>query len=226
MDAGVALVAVVLLGLAILLVARRLSQQRARILEREARELGFSFSRYTQPFLTSNVQGLTRLLHHGPSTRAENVVQGSAHGWPMCVFDLPTYSSLSETASTATFAAFRSPGRLPIFDIYTKNVVERARDAVGGKAKKPEANLEFARRYCVRCTDESTKREFFTSARLEHLNQRCHEFHILSSPEWLLMYRPGTVTHARKLREFVNTTTAIASGLLELNPPLTRSRAM
>ena len=79
---------------------------------------------------------------------------------------------------------------------------------------------EFAKRFFLCCVDGEKKREFFTDGKLLHLRQCADNFQIRSSPNWLLIFRPGGIIGAKNLRQFLHVTSTIAFGLLDSKPQL------
>ncbi len=208
------------LGGAIIL-GNQLERRRCRALEQEARRLGFSFMSVAQPFEGSAIGELAACLQESSSTEVERLVQGTISGRRVLVFNVRAYSSLGEGATVTTFAAFQcSASRLPVFQIRAKNIIDRCRGALGRNAVDRDIDPEFAKRFLLCCADDAKKREFFTGSKLLHLRQCADNFQIRSSPNWLLIFRPGGMISARNLRQFLHITSTIAFGLLdpELQP--------
>ncbi|PYT94760.1 MAG: hypothetical protein DMG38_29330 [Acidobacteria bacterium] len=53
------------------------------------------------------------------------------------------------------------------------------------------------KRFFLCCVDGEKKREFFTDSKLLHLRQCADNFQIRSSPNWLLIFRPGGIIGAK-----------------------------
>ncbi len=56
--------------------------------------------------------------------------------------------------------------------------------------------------------------------KLLHLRQCADNFQTRSSPNWLLIFRPGGIIGAKNLRQFLHVTSTIAFGLLDSKPQL------
>ena len=197
----------------------RIELQRCRTLEQKARQLGFSFTKIAKPFEGSDIRDLAFCLQEGSSIQVENLVQGTIRDCRMVVFNLRTYSSLGEGSIVTTYAAFQcGPRRLPVFRIRPKGILDRCRDALAGNALDFDIDPEFTKRFLLCCHDDTEKHRFFTRSKLLHIRECADHFQIQSSPDWLLMFRPGAIISARNLRQFVDVTSTIASGLLDLEP--------
>lgn len=221
MDVYLATVGTVSLWAGAIILRNRIERRQCRALEQEARQLGFSFVSLAKPFEGSDISDLAFCLQNGSSTQVENLVQGTIYDRHMLVFNLRTYSSLGEGSTVTTCAAFQSgPSQLPVFRICVKGILDRWRDALAGTAVDFDIDPEFAKRFFLCCADETEKHRFFTRSKLLHIHQCADHFQIQSSPDWLLMFRRGRIISARNLRQFVDVTSTIASGLLDLEPRL------
>ncbi len=149
-------------------------------------------------------------------TEVEQPMQGMVSGRRVLVFNLRAHSSFGEGSTVTTFAAFPTSGsQLPAFQVRAKNILDRCHDTLQPNPVERDPEPDFARRFLLCCPDDTRKREFFTSDRLRHLRQFADRFQIRSSPDWLLIFRPGGVVSARSLRQFVQRTSTIALGLLD-----------
>lgn len=221
MDVYLAIAGIVSLWAGTVTVLNRLDRRRCRALEEEGQQLGFSFMRVAKPFEGSDIRGLAFCLHEGPFTQVENFLTGTIRDCRMLVFNLRAYSSLGEGSTVTTYAAFQSrPKQLPVFQVRVKGILDRCRDALAGNRLDFDIDPEFAKRFLLRCEDDTEKHRFFTNSRLLHIRQCADDFHIQTSPDWLVMFRPGGIITAKKFRQFVDVTSAIASGLLDFEPRL------
>jgi hypothetical protein len=200
-----------------IILGNQLERRRCRALEQEARNLGFSFTSVAKPFYGSPISELAVCLQESCSTEVEKLIQGTMSGRCVLLFNVRTYSSLGEGTTVTTFAAFQSSAsRLPVFQIRAKNIVDRCRDALARNAVGRDIDPEFAKRFLLlSCADDAQKHEFFTRSKMLHLLQCADHFQIRSSPNWLLIFRPGGIVSARNLRQFVHVTSKIAIGLLD-----------
>jgi hypothetical protein len=220
-DVYLAIVGIVTLLAGVIILVTRVERGQCRALEQEARQLGFSFMSVAKPFEGFDVHELVFCLPEGSSTQAERLVQGTICDCRMLVFNLRAYSSLGEGSIVTTFAAFQSrSSQLPVFQIRVKGTLDRCRDALAGNVVDSHADPKFAKRFCLCCANDTEKHRFFTRSKLLHLLQCADRFQIQSSPDWLLMFRPGRMVSTRNLRQFVNVTSKIAFGLLDLKPQL------
>jgi hypothetical protein len=124
-------------------------------------------------------------------------------------------------ATVTTFAAFHSPAsRLPVSQVRPKNFIDRCCGALVRTAVDRDRDSEVLKKFLLFRADDAKERQFFTDCKLLHLLQCADHFQIRSSPDWLLIFRPGRITNARNLPQFVHVTSTIAFGLLdpELQP--------
>jgi len=221
-DVYLAIVGVVSFLAGAIILGNQLERRRCRALEQEARQLGFSFMRVAKPFEGSAISELAVCVQESSFTEVEKLMRGTISGRRVLVFNVRAYSSLGEGATVTTFAAFQSSAsRLPVFQIRAKNIIDRCRGTLVQNAVDRDIDPEFAKRFLLlSCADDAKKHEFFTRSKLLHLRQCADYFQIRSSPNWLLIFRPGRIISARNLRQFVNVTSTIAFGLLdpELQP--------
>ncbi|MGA7927236.1 MAG: hypothetical protein WCA20_14760 [Candidatus Sulfotelmatobacter sp.] len=172
--------------------------------------------RVAKRFEVSAISEVAVGLQESSCTEVEKLLQGTISGRRVLVFNLRAHSSLGEGATVTTFAAFQSStSRLPVFQIRAKNIIDRCRDTLVRNAVDRDIDPEFAERFRLCCADDAKKHEFFTRGKLLHLRQCADHFQIRSSPDWLLVFRPGRITSARNLRQFVYATSTIALGLLD-----------
>ncbi len=209
----------VLAALAGLLLGFVVPARRSRRLERKARELGFQFYARATPFQNTEVQGLT-ILKGGSSTPVENLlerVNGS------CYFLIGDIREVWEESIplVTTVAAFRVAARhLPVFQIEERNAIERVIEhierAFGKKLSEFGPDHEFGHNFFVHCSDKGAVETFLTPAKLAYLRDHAAHYHIESSPDWLLIYRPGYEVQAENLKDFAEITSAMASVLLSI----------
>ena len=193
-----------------------LPRRRSKVLERKASALGFTYNSVAKPFLDTRVDALT-ILEDGPSTEVENVLERREARFPVLVFD--EYLASDVAAVATTFAAFRaSSGQLPVFQIGARNILERMEEALGKKTLKIDCNSDFSAHFFVQCEDEHATRQFLGAGKLPTLCEHGRHFHIESSPDWLLIYRPGVTVKIDSVARFVSEATVVAEALLASSP--------
>jgi hypothetical protein len=193
-----------------------LPRRRSKTLQQKAGALGFTYSSVAKPFAGTRVDALT-ILEDGPATEVENVLDRVGGKFRMLIFDEYVASDVSCVATT--FAAFRAPDtELPIFQIGARNILERMEEALGKRTLKIDCNSEFAAHFFVQCDDETSTRNFLHAGKLPTLCEHGRHFHIESSPDWLLIYRPGVTVGIDGVAKFVAETSVVAEVLLTDTP--------
>jgi hypothetical protein len=193
-----------------------LPRRRSTTLQRKAALLGFTYSTVAKPFVATRVEALT-ILEDGPSTEVENVLERDDGRFRTLIFD--EYVASDVAAVATTFAAFRAvTGELPVFKIGERNIMERMEEALGKKTLKIDCNSDFAAHFFVQCDDETRTRHFLDAGKLPILCEHARHFHIESSEDWLLIYRPGVTVGIEGVTKFAAETTTVAEALLLVNP--------
>ena len=191
-------------------------RRRSSTLQAKAIALGFVYSTVAKPFLGTRVDALT-ILEDGPSTEVENALERNDGKFRTLIFD--EYVASDVAAVATTFAAFRAPaGDLPEFQIGSRNILERMEEALGKKVVKIDCNSEFAAHFFVQCDDEVRTRNFLQAGKLQTLCEHARHFHIESSPDWLLVYRPGVKVGIDDVARFAKQATVVAEAMLAANP--------
>jgi hypothetical protein len=169
------------------------------------------------PFYGSSISELAVCLQENSSAEVEKLMQGTISGRRVLVFNVRACSQWGEGAPVTTFAAFHSSSsQLPIFQIRAKNIIDKCCGTLVRNAEDGDIDPEFAKRiFLLCCADDAQKHEFFTRSKMLHLLQSADHFKIQSSSNWLLIFRPGEMISAKKLRQFVHVTSMIAFGLLD-----------
>jgi hypothetical protein len=221
LDVFLPIIGVVVFSVGAIVLGNLLDRRRCRALKQEARQLGLSFVSGAKLFDGSAIGELAVLLGESSAPAVEKLMQGTISGHRVLVFNLRAHSLSGEGATVTTFAAFHSPARrLPVFQVRPKNFIDRCRAALVRTAVDRDMDPEFSKKFLLFGADDATERQFFTGYKLLHLRQCADHFQIRSSPHWLLIFRPGGITNARNLPQFVRVTSTIAFGLLdpELQP--------
>jgi hypothetical protein len=212
---GVAAIWAVLLAAGIL-AGVALPRRRTRHLQREARRLDLQFAPTAKPFRGTRVESLA-LLDDGAETEVENLLQSSDPTSSILVFDLGQAEDYSYLVTT--YAAFRSPiGDLPPFHIGSRDVLERLEEAFGKKTLKIDCDADFSSHFYVQCDDERETRHFLSMRDLRPLCAHPGHCHIQTSPDWLLVYRPGVKVAAAHVDAFIAEANEIAQALLNGQP--------
>lgn len=216
MDVYLPIVGLASFSAGAIILREQLERRRCRALEREARQLGFSFMRVAEPFEASAISEIAVCQQESSciETEVEDLIQGTISGRQVFVFNLRAHSSFGEGSTVTTFAAFQSSSfRLPAFQIRAKTILDRCR---GWLERNPrDFAPDFTKRFLLCCPDDAKRREFFTVDKLTYLRQLPDHFQIQSGPKWLLIFRPGGIVSASNFRQFVRVTSTIAFGLLE-----------
>lgn len=209
-----------ILGAAALLGAESICRSRHnRAIEREARELGLTFSACAKPFEGSDVHGLP-LVQGDSSVEASNVVQAVIDGRQALVFDLPSCEGFeAETPhqpfAFTTVAAFRcSGGDVPEFEIGRKCLLSKVSDAF---RKKPAVieDRQFAKEFFVHCAEPKKVHDWLTPARLEKLRPAVAPFHVSANKDWIFIVRPGAQIPPEQFPMFLQESSKIVGALLQ-----------
>lgn len=192
-----------------------LPRRRTRHLQREARRLDLQFAPTAKPFRGTRVDSLS-LLDDGENTEVENVLESTDQNSPALIFDLGQAEDYAYVVTTC--AAFRSPGELPAFHIGSRDVLERLEEALGKKTLKIDCDASFAAHFFVQCDDERATRHFLSMRNLGPLCAHPGHCHIQTSPDWLLVYRPGAKVACEQIGTFFDEAKEIAQALLNGEP--------
>jgi hypothetical protein len=193
-----------------------LPRRRARTLHDKAAALGFTYHQLAKPFLGTRVDALT-ILEDGASTEVENALERADGKLRTLIFD--EYIASDTAAVATTFAAFLAPkGNLPCFQIGERSLLERMEEALGKKTVKIDCDSQFSAHFFVQCDDEATTRTFLHAGKLAVLCEHARHFHIESSPDWLLIYRPDVTVGIDGVEAFAQEATLVAEALLTANP--------
>jgi hypothetical protein len=209
----------VIVALAGIYLGFALPVRRSRRLEQKARELGFRYSAQATPFQDSAVQGLT-VLPVGSLTEVDNLLERSNGCCRFFIGDIGDVWQETMPLIT-TVAAFRvSAIHLPVFEIEEMNVIQRvieqAEHALGKKLANFDTDQRFGSNFFVHCPDKNAVQSFLTPAKLAYLRDHAAHYHVESSSDWLLIYRPGFEVPAEEIKEFSEITSEMASVLLSV----------
>lgn len=193
--------------------------RRSRRFEQKARELGFRYSAQATPFQDSTVQGLT-ILNAGTLTTVDNLLERSNGYSRFLICDISDVWQ-ETTPLVTTVAAFRiSNIHLPIFEIEEMNVIQRVIEqvehALGKKLSDLDGDHQFGSNFFVHCPDKNAMQSFLTPAKLAYLRDHAAHYHVESSSDWLLVYRPGFEVPTAELKEFSEIASEMASVLLSV----------
>jgi len=202
-------------SIAIILVAfaieRFAVRQRCDSFHHVAGELGLSYEARGVPLAGSDVSTFP-FLEHGSQTAARNVLRGTLHGCPLVVFELTRFGPSEIASRETTYVAFRAPQKLPIFHMGAKHTLDRIREKTRKDAHR-EFDPRFVHEFFVFSSDPGLH-DFLSTTKMQSLLQHAHDYHMESSADWLLVYRTGRKVPARRLRQFLEETSAIAAVLL------------
>ena len=188
-------------------------RQHLRTLDERARELGFSFDDNSSPFDGSEVRGLS-VLRCDPSAIVSRMMTGKIGGSPAVIFNLICYGQHCQSVNAVTIAAFRSPaGRLPLFRIGGKDVLQGLKMRIAGQDANAETECEFGKRCLLQCAAKDNARDFLTPGKLSQLEGYAKNLCIESSADWVFAYRPCTRLKLEAWPELIREASAIAGVL-------------
>ena len=180
-----------------------------------ARDLGLTYEPRGTPLDSGDVSRFP-FLDHGTRTAARNVLRGTLHGCALVLFELTRFGPSEIASVETTYAAFRAPQPLPVFHLGAKHTLDRIRERTRKDAHR-EFDPRFLHEFFVFSSD-SGLHDFLTPAKMQNLLEHAHDYHVESSPDWLLVYRSGVKVPARRLQQFLEETSQIAAVLLHAEP--------
>ncbi len=200
------------------LLDRLFARRRLRLLKQRAGALGFSFQDEADPFAGSDVRGLA-LLEEDAAALTVNVMRGKAGACETLVFERAHCNPGSPVPVQTTVAGFRCPsGRLPAFQIGERGWAHRLTDAVEGKFDL-DLGPGCGGKLFVHCADAGRVRDLLPGDKLAQLHLEAEHFRVESSPDWILVFRPGKRVKPEGLGDFVSHAAAIATVLMEQAAP-------
>jgi len=141
------------------------------------------------------------------------MLSGTAAGLEAAVFDFSYAEGRSRVTQTA--AAFRKPGtNIPLFTLHPRHLLDRISEAFAHPVKFP-SNPAFSERYVVKGADNLQTAQFFTPAILSFLEgMPPNEWTVEAYHDTVVVYRQRRRVAPSALRQFVDDTGVIATGLL------------
>lgn len=200
---------------------KALGRRRTEALKDAAVMIGFAFGGEDWPDKGRAPMLETALFGKGHGHELKNIAFGSAAGFRASLFDYTFVvgggrNSQRYTQSVATFS--KDGASLPYFELCPANLLSRAWDAVAHKDIRFDGNPQFTQRYVLRGALPEKVRELFTPALIsfvEGLDAR-EKWHIEGTGDTLVVYRMSKKVAPDRLRDFLDQTSAIASGFFTL----------
>jgi len=196
---------------------RALARKRTQALADAAVRIGFVFGGEEWPDKGRAPILETALFGKGHEHEVKNILAGSAAGFRASIFDYTFVvgSGKNSQRYTQTVATFSKDGAsLPYFELHSASAWNRAWDAVTHKNIHFESAPEFAQQYVLRGALQEKVRELFTPGLIsfvEGLDAR-EKWHMEGADDTLVIYRMSKKAAPEKLRDFLDQTSAIASG--------------
>lgn len=211
----------VLAGIGVILsiwaLGKTLARKRTEALQNAAMMIGFTFGGEEWPDKGRAPKLGTELFGKGHSRQIKNIMTGTGGGLRISLFDYAYTIGSGKNSQTyrQSVASFsKDDASLPYFALRPANVLDKAWDAVAHKNIHFEAAPEFARRYVLRGALPEKVQELFTPGLIsfaEGLDAR-EKWHIEGAGDTLVVYRLSKKVAPEKLRDFLDQTSAIASG--------------
>lgn len=203
-------------------IRKALAGKRTQALTDAAVQIGFTFGGEDWPDEDWPDKGRvpmldTALFSKGRTHQSKNIMIGSGAGFRISLFDYSFVmgSGKSEHTYAQTVASFSKDNvYFPYFEMCPANLLKRAWDAVSHKNIHFDANPEFARRYALQGALPEKVRELFAPSLIsfmEGLDPR-EKWHIEGAGNTLVVYRASKKAAPAELRNFLDQTTAIATG--------------
>ena len=194
-----------------------LSRRRTQALATAAIEIGFTFGGEEWPDRGRAPLLKTKLFGEGYDHQIKNIMIGSGSGFGISFFDYSFVVGAGKSQHTyaQTVATFsKDDVYLPYFAMRPANLLDKAWDAVAHKNIHFDANPEFARRYVLQGALPEKVQALFTPGLIsfgEGLD--LHEkWHIEGAGNTLVVYRAEKRVAPDQLRNFLDQTTAVATG--------------
>src|SRR6185437_6136587 len=206
-----------LLFIGIRAIRNALASKRAQALQNTAATTGLTFGGEEWPDKGRAPMLETALFGKGRDHKIQNIAFGSSAGFRAGLFDYTFVQGGGRNSRryTQTVATFSKDGAsLPYFELRPANFLSRAWDAVAHNDIRFDANPEFTQRYVLRGALSEKVRELFTPgvvSFLEGLDAR-KKWHIEGTGDTLVIYRSSRKVAPDNLRDFLDQTSAIASG--------------
>ena len=206
---------------AIWALGKALGRKRTQALADAGVRIGFVFGGEEWPDKGRAPVLETALFGKGHGREVKNILAGSVAGFRASLFDYTFMQGTGRNSQryTQTVATFSKDGAsLPYFELRPANLLSRAWDAVAHKDIRFDADPEFAQRYVLRGALPDKVRDLFTPGLIsfvEGLDAR-EKWHIEGASDTLVVYRMSKKVAPDKLRDFLNQTSAIASGFFNL----------
>ena len=190
----------------------RETRKRQEALERLGMEIGFSYSEKAPDVLAAE---LSQIHFNIPQVeyqpRYTNVLEGSAGGGDAVVADRTVGSGKNQ--STSTVFAFNLKTPLPRFTLSPESIVWRVAEKLGYSDIDIDGAPDFSRRFFLHGEDKDAVRALFkpeVTQVFEALDPKTNLYVSASGP-WLVVYRPGRLIAADKVREFLRQSELLAN---------------
>jgi len=198
-----------------------LSRKRTAALTNAAIGIGFTFAGEDWPDKGRAPLLETELFGKGHSHEIKNTMIGSGSGFRISLFD---YSFVvgggkSQQTYAQTVAAFSKDDiYLPYFAMRSANILDKAWDTLAHKNIHFDAHPECARRYALQGALPEKVRELFAPSLISFVTGLdSHEkWHIEGAGNTLFVYRASKKVAPDQLRNFLDQTTAVATGFVAL----------
>jgi hypothetical protein len=204
--AGVAVFAVL-----IFLFQRKQARERTLAMQAAAQQIGFNFFGNDE---TRAISVRTALFRRGGSRRFRNIMNGSAAGFEVSLFDYSYTISTGKSSSTytQTVAAFIQSLPLPVFDLHREGFFDRVGDVFTHSDIDFESNPEFSRLYHLSGDDKDGIGVLFAPALLSFLEGLSPDtsWHFEGSGFTLLLYRGNKTVDPAQLQPFLDETSSLA----------------
>jgi hypothetical protein len=204
--AGVGVLAVV-----IFLFQRKQARERALAMQAAAQQIGFNFFGNDE---TRAISVWTALFRRGGARRFRNIMNGSAAGFEVSLFDYSYTISTGKSSSTytQTVAAFIQGLLLPVFDLHREGFLDRVGDVFTHSDIDFDSNPEFSRLYHLSGDDKDGIRVLFAPALLAFLEGLSPDigWHIEGNGSTLILYRSNQTVAAEQLQQFLDETSSLA----------------
>jgi hypothetical protein len=212
MEHGLLLFYAAFFGLAALVVAAMLQQEKERrdAFAKTAVRLGLKFEPRADALIEE--YGVLPLFSHGHTRRTANVMGSGAGDRPSAVFDYQytVGSGKSSTTTRQTVAVFHFEGKsLPSFTLEPEGALHKLGEAFGYHDLDFQSHPGFSAAYFLKGQDQGAVRQLFQLALLAHFQQE-RGWQVEGGADRLAVYRSGTLVKPEELYAFVEGAARIA----------------
>jgi carbonic anhydrase len=185
--------------------ARRLAEERRRMLQQTAQMMGWTYLPFADFSMIPNLESYY-LFSQGHSKKIENMMYGEIDGGRAAVFDYyyVTGSGKNRSTHNQTVVYFQSRQlQLPLFSLRPENVFHKVFEAFGYQDIDFAQRPEFSKRYLLRGQDEQNIRQIFSDRVLAFFETNQERISTDAGGDQLFFYQENVPVAPQNVRQFV-----------------------